>query len=85
MRLKPFSYYIFNKKNHKVFMMERIISLLVSTIIIITIFTGCSQDYSGWKTVTIENCGTINVPNSWVLTKKDGFIFFSDKSLNENR
>ena len=38
------------------------------------------EDYSDWKTVEIEDCGTLKIPNNWELLEKDGFLYI----VNEN-
>lgn len=41
-------------------------------------------NYSGWKTVEINQMGTIKVPHEWIIDQEDGFWIATDKPLNES-
>ncbi len=40
-------------------------------------------NYSGWKTVEIDQMGTIKVPKEWIIDQEDGFWIATDKPLTE--
>jgi len=40
-------------------------------------------NYNGWKTVEINQMGTIKVPESWVIDQEDGFWIATDKPLTD--
>ncbi|MCL2081842.1 MAG: hypothetical protein FWH04_01180 [Oscillospiraceae bacterium] len=55
------------------------------------------EDYSNWKTVEIDNCGSLKIPNNWALYEKGDFLYvenkdkglvmaqsFSDAGISEN-
>lgn len=45
---------------------------------------GMPWQYINWKTVYIENGASFKIPENWVVTEQDGYIFFTDKPLEEN-
>ena len=47
------------------------------------LFCGCSNNSDNWQTVQLESNKSILIPSDWVVTKVDEFIYFSDKSLEE--
>lgn len=63
--------------------MKKTIAVLLCLAAILAAVSGCSNEYKGWQTVSIKNCGKIKVPGEWEVTEKDGFVFLTDKPLSE--
>lgn len=50
---------------------------------IIIVFTACStSQYDGWKTINIDNCGALKIPEEWLFYEENGFIYFTDVDAN---
>jgi hypothetical protein len=63
--------------------MKKIIGTGIILILAFCLCAGCfpHYDYTGWKTVEIGDCGTIQIPEEWISSEKDGLIYLSDKEL----
>lgn len=58
-----------------------IIIAITIAVLVIALFIGVLwseglfESYDGWKTVNIENCGSIKIPNEWKSYEKNNFIY----------
>ena len=44
---------------------------------------GCaSNQYNGWQTINIPDCGELKIPGEWVYYESDGLIYITDTSQN---
>jgi hypothetical protein len=65
--------------------MKKIVGTGIILVIVFCLCAGCfpHYDYTGWKTVEIGDCGTIQIPKEWIVSEKDGLIYITDKELSE--
>lgn len=70
------------------------LSLVLIAVFLLSALSGCvnllvdlapelAYDYRQWKTVELENVGSFMVPEAWILTEKDGILYFTDRPLEE--
>jgi transcriptional regulator with XRE-family HTH domain len=60
-----------------------ILLLFVSYGFVSVFFPTALLNYKGWKTVEINQMGTIKVPESWVIDQKDGFWIATDNPITQ--
>jgi transcriptional regulator with XRE-family HTH domain len=60
-----------------------ILFLFMSYGFVSTFFPTALLNYNGWKTVKIDQMGTIKVPESWFIDQEDGFWIATDKPLSD--
>ena len=46
-------------------------------ILIILSLCSCSSDVNDWKTINIEGCGTIKIPNNWDFCIQDEIMYIT--------
>ncbi len=56
---------------------------LIAMVILITILLcGCgADDTKNWQTISIEDSGTIRIPNNWSCSKEENIIYIVDENL----
>lgn len=47
-------------------------------IIFTVILCSCSSDTDNWKTICIENCGTMKIPNNWTFFIENDIMYIMD-------
>ncbi|MBQ9847361.1 MAG: hypothetical protein IJO58_06095 [Clostridia bacterium] len=59
---------------------------LVSVILISCLLLLCScNSTEGWKTIKIENYGSIKVPENWEFSVVDGYMYISSNESGESK
>ena len=63
--------------------MKRAVSIVL---ILVMTFSmgGCNRiKYIGWKEVDIKDYGTIKVPDTWMYSEHNGFVYLTDRPIDE--
>lgn len=51
--------------------------------VLVVFLSGCSEQYTGWKEIKIQDFGSIKVPEGWVCHIQDDEIYFVDEGITE--
>ncbi len=58
--------------------------LVVLMLAMVLSMGGCNRiKYIGWKEVEIRDYGTIKVPDTWMCSEHNGYIYLTDRPLEE--
>ena len=60
--------------------MKRILSLFLLCLVIFSL-TACASDTDDWQKV-ILNCGTMKVPEEWIVVREDEILYIYDEDWN---
>ena len=60
-------------------------TVLIVLILVMTFsMGGCNRiKYIGWKEVDIKDYGTIKVPDTWMYSEHNGYVYLTDRPLEE--
>lgn len=63
--------------------MKKALVFIVIFSLVLPILVGCSAiNTSGWQTIEIPNCGTLQLPADWSYYEKDGLVYILDHAQN---
>ena len=68
--------------------MKKILLVVLIFLLVILIAIGCADEdrspAEGWYTVQIDEVGSFNVPDGWIVTQEKNTVYFTDKPITED-